>query len=243
MARYISNKNVNLSKANELEDFYSIGDSIWNFVSSVYQANWDSLYTDNQTTTLRAKILSKFTPRIILNPGKSNKEIAKPIPVTIEKIPLSPSLPAKLKREVNIISKYFQSNKPSAEPTKPTMSYAQALKQTANTSEVLKIKEVFSALNAKKIDQINNIVKGNPKPKSHIQMTTKESSRKQVIVPMNSENNNIFMKYSTTHIANINRLLRNAKSEVLVDYIHSDPLGISVVTNKVSLQSDLQIID
>jgi len=74
-------------------------------------------------------------------------------------------------------------------------------------------------------------------------MTTKESSRKQVIVPMNSENNNIFMKYSTTHIANINRLLRNAKSEVLVDYIHSDPLGISVVTNKVSLQSDLQIID
>ena len=60
---------------------------------------------------------------------------------------------------------------------------------------------------------------------------------------MNSENNNIFMKYSTIHIANINRLLRNAKSEVLVDYIHSDPLGISVVTNKVSLQSDLQIID
>ena len=178
-----------------------------------------------------------------MNPGKSNKEIAKPIPVTIEKIPLFPPLPAKLKREVNVISKYFQSNKPLAEPTKPTMSYAQALKQTANTSEVLKIKEVFSALNAKKIDQINNIVKGNPKPKSHIQMTTKESSRKQVIVPMNSENNNIFMKYSTTHITNINRLLRNAKSEVLVDYIHSDPLGISVVTNKVSLQSDLQIID
>ena len=129
MARYISNKNINPSKVNKLEDFYGIGDSIWNFVSSVYQANWDSLYTDNQTTTLRAKILFKFTPRIILNPGKSNKEIAKPIPVTIEKIPLSPSLPAKLKREVNVILKYFQSNKPSAEPTKPTMSYAQALKQ------------------------------------------------------------------------------------------------------------------
>ena len=178
MTRYISNKNVNPSKANELEDFYGIGDSIWNFVSSVYQANWDPLYTDNQTTTLRAKILSKFTPRIILNPSKSNKEIAKSILVTIEKIPLSPPLLAKLKREVNVILKYFQNNKPLAEPTKPTMSYAQALKQTANTSEVLKIKEVFSALNTKKIDQINNIVKGNPKPKSHIQMTTKESSRK-----------------------------------------------------------------
>ena len=72
-------------------------------------------------------------------------------------------------------------------------------------------------------------------------MTTKDPSRKQVIVPMSSENNNNFMKNSTTYIANINRLLRNTKSEVLVDYIHSDPLGISIITNKVSLQSDLQI--
>ena len=48
---------------------------------------------------------------------------------------------------------------------KLTMSYAQASKQTANTSKVLKIKEAFSALNVKKIDQINNIIKGNLKPK------------------------------------------------------------------------------
>ena len=102
---------------------------------------------------------------------------------------------------------------------------------------------MFSALNTKKIDQINNIVKDNPKPKPRIQMTTKEPSRKQVIIPMSSKNNNIFMKNLTTHITNINRLLSNVKSEVLVDYIHSDFLGISIITNKVSLQSDLQIID
>jgi len=35
---------------------------------------------------------------------------------------------------------------------KLTMLYVQASKQTVNTSEVLKIKEVFSVLNAKKID-------------------------------------------------------------------------------------------
>jgi len=123
------------------------------------------------------------------------------------------------------------------------MSYAQASKQTVNASEVLKIKEAFPVLNAKKIDQISNIVKGNPKLKPCIQMTTKGPSRKQVIVLMSSENNNIFMKNSATHVANINRLLRNVRSEVLVDYICSDPLGISVITNKVLLQSDLQIID
>ena len=65
-------------------------------------------------------------------------------------------------------------------------------------------------------------------------MTMKGPSRKQVIIPISINNNNIFMRNLATHVANINRLLRNAKLEVLVNYIHSDPLGISVVTNKVS---------
>ena len=89
MARYISNKKVNPSKANELENFNGISNSIQNFISSVYQANWDSFHTNNQAMTLRVKISSKFTPRITLNPSKSNKEIAKHILVTIEKIPPS----------------------------------------------------------------------------------------------------------------------------------------------------------
>jgi len=62
------------------------------------------------------------------------------------------NIPAKSKKEVNVISKYFQSNKLSAKLKKPTISYAQASKQTVNTSEVLKIKEAFTALNTKKID-------------------------------------------------------------------------------------------
>ena len=52
-----------------------------------------------------------------------------------------------------------------------------------------------------------------------------------------------FMKNSSIYIANINRALRNVKSKVLVDFIWSDPLDITAVTNKVSLQSDLQIIE
>ena len=84
---------MNPSKANDLEDFNGIGNFIWNFILAVYQANWDSLDTDNQAMTLRMKILSKFTPKIASNPGKSNKEIAKHVLVTIEKVhlPLHPS--------------------------------------------------------------------------------------------------------------------------------------------------------
>ena len=123
------------------------------------------------------------------------------------------------------------------------MLYAQASNPMANMLEVLKIKEAFLTLNTKKINQVNNIIKGNPKPKPHIQMTTKSPSRKQVIIPMSGNNNSTFMKNSSLHVININRRLKNAKSKVLVDYIWSDPLGITIITNKVSQQLDLQIID
>jgi len=74
-------------------------------------------------------------------------------------------------------------------------------------------------------------------------MTTKELSRKQVIIPMSSENIISFMKSSSLHVANINRLLRNTKSDVLVDYIRSDNTGITVITSKVTQQSDMSIIN
>ena len=243
MTRYITNKQVNNVTANDLKDFKGISDTIWEFISLVYEAKWDSLYTNNKSTTLKVKISSKFTLRIAPNPSKNNKEIAKPIPITIEKALSLPSLPAKSKKEINIISKYFQSNKPTMDPKKPTKFYAQASKQTANTSEVLKIKESFSALNAKQINQVNNIVKGNLKLKPHIQMIMKGPSKKQIIDPMSSNNNNSFIKNSIAHEANINKLLKNTKSEISANYICSDPIGISIITNKVVLQSDLQIID
>ena len=66
-------------------------------------------------------------------------------------------------------------------------------------------------------------------------MTTKGPSRKHIIIPMSNDNNSKFMKNSSVHVTNINRALRNVKSEVLADFIHSGPLGITVVTNNISL--------
>jgi len=60
---------------------------------------------------------------------------------------------------------------------------------------------------------------------------------------MSKDNINAFIKNSSLHAANINRQLRNAKSEVLTDYIRADPLGITIITSKVCQQSDLLIID
>jgi len=41
----------------------------------------------------------------------------------------------------------------------------------------------------------------------------------------------------------LNAKLRNAKTDVLVDYIQSDNTGITVITNKVAQQSDISIIN
>jgi len=247
MAKYIQNKKVNGGKANDMNNFDGMDDAIWNFISSVYEAKWDTLYTNHKSNTLRLKISLKFTLRNPPTKGDGNKEIPKPSPVTINKAPPLPSLPAKSKKEINAISKYFQSKNRSVENKtsndNPGKSYAQATKPSVNTSEVLKIKEMFPSLSAQKIDQVNNIVNGQNKPKPRIKMTTKGPSRKHIIIPMSVENTLSFMKNLSINVANINRQLRNAKTDILVDYIKSDSNGITIVMNKVTQQSDLSIID
>ena len=70
-------------------------------------------------------------------------------------------------------------------------------------------------------------------------MTIKSLFKKQVIIPMNSDNIMRFMKESSLHVSNLNKALRNIKSDVLVNFICLDLLGITIVTCKVASISDL----
>ena len=164
LTKYIKNKQTNDNTINNLSDFDGMGNAIWNFISSVYEAKWDTLYTDNKANTLRAKVTSKFTLRTIPQNNGNKKDIVKLVPVTINKVPPLPLLPAKTKKEVNIISKYFHPKKLLVENTAKDnnvnlgKSYAQALKPSVSTSDMLKIKETFPSLNVQKIDQVNSIV-------------------------------------------------------------------------------------
>jgi len=135
--------------------------------------------------------------------------------------------------------------RPPAFNNEATPAHAPHVEDVINisTSEVLKIKEAFPLLNANKVDQINSIVNGQSKPKPRIRTTTKGPSRKQIIIPMSSDNISSFMKNVPSNVANLNRELRNAKTDVLVDYIWLDNSGVIIVTNKVAQQSDLSIID
>ena len=87
MAKYIANKQIEPLKANNVMDLVGIGDAVWNFISFIYKSNWDALYTDNKSNTLRRKIAAKFTSKIQLAPKKPAKETTEFTLASIEKIP------------------------------------------------------------------------------------------------------------------------------------------------------------
>lgn len=60
---------------------------------------------------------------------------------------------------------------------------------------------------------------------------------------MSLYNANRIIDKSNTHIVNINRLLKNVKSNTLADFIHMNDKEMVITTNKVTITSDLNIIE
>ena len=121
-------------------------------------------------------------------------------------------------------------------------SYTQASNSVNNGREVLKIKDVFPQLSTNKIENIQRIIKDNGKSKPKLTMTMENPFRKQDIIPMNNDHKN-FIEDSTNHITNLNRALKNIKSDILVNFIHQEQSGVTIITNKVAFILDLQTIE
>ena len=51
------------------------------------------------------------------------------------------------------------------------------------------------------------------------------------------------MLLSGKHVTNINRALKNIKSEIMANFVHTDYCGLIITTNKVTSQSDLSTIE
>ena len=50
------------------------------------------------------------------------------------------------------------------------------------------------------------------------------------------------MVSSSDHVTNINRSLKNIKSKIIVNYIQSETVEVTIVSNTVATQSNLQVI-
>jgi len=87
MAKYMGNKQLDPTRSNEIKDFKGIGEAIWSFISSVYQAKWNMLTADKNGNSLRQKISDKLTPRVIPPTNHNNKPVDKSTPTTMNKMP------------------------------------------------------------------------------------------------------------------------------------------------------------
>ena len=241
--KYILGKTIERDNANNIKDLEGVGKAVWDLILSLYEAYWDSLYVNDQKTSFRNKVKSKFSLMALNNMNNSKgKNKVNPPYVSM----LSLSIPAKSPKEINKISKFFKKNHPLNVNKK---SYTQASSNGSNSNstnmarETLKIKKAFPSLQNKKIEQIQKIISGVTNPKPHINMTTKEPLYKQVIIPMCLENANNFVKKSSVYVANINRAFKNIKSDVIADFIWVENKSIVISTNKVTNPLDLQTIE
>jgi len=75
-----------------------------------------------------------------------------------------------------------------------------------------------------------------------VQFTTKGPSRKQAIIPIHNELAESIMGDASTHIFQINTLLKNVKSSMRSEFIRPCSGGIAIITNEVPNPSDLSII-
>ena len=139
------------------------------------------------------------------------------------------------------IFKFFKKGIKPMEKKKARKLYTQAL--SFKTNKILKIKEMFLKLPANKIDNIYRIINEYNKPKPKLNMTTKRLSRKQVIILISNDNKVKFIELSSSHIANLNRALKNIKLNIIADFVHMNQANITIVTDKVMSSLYLQTIE
>ncbi len=115
------------------------------------------------------------------------------------------------------------------------MSYVQASKAniSSNIEDVLHVKKTFPSLLVNEVGKIlkaKNSSKGNKKPR--INMMTRELSRKEVIISMTKPNTELIVNLAHIHTSNINKCLKNSKSDIIADFICITNNGIVITTNK-----------
>jgi len=82
------------------------------------------------------------------------------------------------------------------------------------------VKEVFPTLSA---DEVEKMLKaknsGRGMKKSKINMTTRGQLRREVIIPMTKANAELIVNSAHIHVSNVNKYLKNSKSDTFADFI------------------------
>ena len=136
-------------------------------------------------------------------------------------------------------------NKKALKPSNIKKLYMWASKAniSPNIENVLQIKEMFPTLSA---DKVTKMIKaknsGEEQKKPKINIMTKGPSRKQIIIPIEKSNTNLIINSANQQIININKSLKEFKSDIIADFIYIINDGV-IITNKLANASNLKIIE
>ena len=128
-------------------------------------------------------------------------------------------IPPRPSKNILAKSKFFKRNPIIDSVNKSNnQSYAQALK--GDIKEIFKIKDAFFKLSLDNVSETHNVInKSSQKDKLKFSMTTKDFCRKQIIIPLETNNVERVLAQSNAYIININWLLKDIKFEVFANYI------------------------
>ena len=220
-------------------EFKHVTKGFWNLITAIYSSRWDLLPVEDGKTfcaLVGEKILNNYTKLgLVKQPETSKPQPSMPTTTTIPNIPASPPP-----------SKTTGSNEKKApKPMFMKKSYVQASKPKNSSSieDVIRVKEAFPSLSANEVGKMlkaKNSNGGMKKPK--VNMTTRGQSRREVIIPMTKFNAELIVNSAHTHISNINKCLKNSKSNIFADFIQVNVNGIIITTNSPASDLDLSTI-
>ena len=173
----------------------------------------------------------------LLNQSEAKKPSpSMPTTATNSNVPIA-SPPSKMTRP---------NEKKAPKPIIMKKSYAQASKANISSSikDVIQVKEAFPTLSADEVGKMlkaKNSGRGTKKPK--INMTTREQSRREIIIPMTKANAELIVNLAHIHVSNVNKCLKNSKSDTFADFIQLNVNGIIITTNKPAGNLDLSTIE
>jgi len=107
MAYFIRSRKVNTSAINNIEKLKGFDNATFNFVLSIYEANWDIIYTDDYNNSFRNRIINKFTPKVKKLTISLKADSSKNKQIEIIRIPSS--IPACSLKEILQKFKFFDS--------------------------------------------------------------------------------------------------------------------------------------
>ena len=202
-----------------------VAEYLWKLIDTIHAAKWDTLIFNNQKNlTIRKCVGDRIMPYYMQNqPSTTSSNMTMMNTLSpLQKVEVAPLPTANTSGALPPPNKNIESTaKKDPKPSNLKKSYMQASKSNlSRIKDIVQVKEAFPTLS---VDEVGKVLKiknsRGDNRKLKINMTTRGPFRKEVIIPMAKHIAELIVNSAHIHITNINKCLRNSKSDIVADFI------------------------